>query len=163
VFSRVVGATLASADPVRLAALARLCERYLAEPELASIALAALVQLLGGPGGADGDSTEATHASMWLALVLRARGMFDEAIQVYEQAIKLQIRAVGPDHPTIGSTLGNIAAVLVKKNRLGEALGRLQEALRICTKAYGGSHRLTVMTARMCTRVAKLVSRQQPR
>jgi len=65
-----------------------------------------------------------------LALLLKSRGAYDEAKEIYERAINIQKVAFGPFHPDIASSLNNLAALLF-------AMGDVENAkVLYCTVAY---------------------------
>lgn len=58
-------------------------------------------------------------------------GNYMEAIQNYQEALKLFISVHGEEHKTVATTIGNIGNVYWKVGKLREAMTRLENSLRI--------------------------------
>ena len=55
----------------------------------------------------------------------------DEAMAVYEEALRIRRSALGPEAKEVGDTLNNMGVVLEKQGKLDEAMARYEEALGI--------------------------------
>ena len=64
-------------------------------------------------------------------------GQLDEALRLYNKALKIKRRACGADHEQVADMLFNIGAVLTVQGWHSEALEMLEEALRVYTRALG--------------------------
>ncbi len=56
-----------------------------------------------------------------LAELYRAQGKYTEAEPLYQRALAIVEKALGPEHPQVATVLGNYAALLHKLNRDAEA------------------------------------------
>lgn len=68
------------------------------------------------------------------------QGRDEEALQLYEKALKNQKEIFPPSHPSIASTLSNIAISYYSLSRIKESLNYTSQALAIYTEAYGEKH-----------------------
>ena len=57
-----------------------------------------------------------------LASLYRDQDRYGEAEPLYQRALAIDEKALGPDHPTVAEDLENYAALLRKMSRLDEAL-----------------------------------------
>jgi tetratricopeptide (TPR) repeat protein len=73
-------------------------------------------------------------------LLAEVEGRYEEAIAAQRRAVELKEKILGPDHPDVATSLGNLANVLAKVNRVSEALELSQRAVRIDEKALGADH-----------------------
>jgi len=48
-------------------------------------------------------------------LNFKTRGKYDEAESLYRQALALNEANLGPDHPEVGASLNNLAALCVRR------------------------------------------------
>ena len=63
---------------------------------------------------------------------------------MYLQALELDRRLLGHDHPSVAIRLNNLAALYKAQNRYNEAESRYLEAIEICDRALGPAHPDTV-------------------
>jgi tetratricopeptide (TPR) repeat protein/predicted Ser/Thr protein kinase len=89
-------------------------------------------------------------ATLWatteLARVASARGDFAGARALAEANLAATIRALGPDHPSVASTLNNLALVVEDTGDYAAAAGYLRRALAIKEKVGGSEAVWTAMT-----------------
>jgi tetratricopeptide (TPR) repeat protein len=73
-------------------------------------------------------------------LVLEKQGKFDEALELYEKALKTTIEALGLNHAAVADTYVNMANVEQQLGNFAKALELYQKALEIQLKCLGGAH-----------------------
>lgn len=64
-----------------------------------------------------------------LAIVLEANGYIDAAEQLYGQVIALWTKVLGPAHPNVSRTLGNLGDLYHRRKQLPEALEAYEVAI----------------------------------
>ena len=74
------------------------------------------------------------------ALYHQARAAWAEAEPLYERALAIGEKALGPDHPDLATRLNNLAELYRATGRLAEAEPLLERALAIGEKALGPHH-----------------------
>jgi len=74
------------------------------------------------------------------AKTLLDAGKYAEAVPKVEQAISLREAVLGPSHPEVAGSLGNLASLYLKMGKLDEAEPLLDRALRIQEAARGKDH-----------------------
>src|SRR5215467_6280131 len=67
-------------------------------------------------------------------------GKYAEATDIAKRALAIAEKTLGPDHPTVGSTLNNLAALYREQGSYGEAEPLMKRALAIDEKALGPDH-----------------------
>jgi tetratricopeptide (TPR) repeat protein len=72
-----------------------------------------------------------------LGILLREKGDLDGALNYAQQALKIDAKVYGPDHPTVAIRNNNIGMILKDKGDLDGALSYTQRALRIDENNYG--------------------------
>jgi len=83
------------------------------------------------------DSVGLLGQAMWYT----ARGRYTEAEQLYQRAIAIAQKVLGPDHPDFGTDLTNLAFVVYQaQGRYAEAEPLLKRALTIHETAHGPFH-----------------------
>ncbi|KAL3805648.1 hypothetical protein HJC23_005892 [Cyclotella cryptica] len=55
----------------------------------------------------------------------------DKAMELFQQALAMRIKCLGPDHVDVATTLNNIGRIYVQNDQFDRALGYYQDALRI--------------------------------
>eukprot|EP00741_Cyanophora_paradoxa_P009148 tig00000145_g8860.t1 len=95
-----------------------------------------------------------------LAMVLEAQGRLEEATHLYrarprppappplpapshgrrQRAVAVDEAALGPGHPDAAATLNNLAMLLHRQERLGEAEGLYRRALGVYERSLGSDH-----------------------
>jgi tetratricopeptide (TPR) repeat protein len=74
------------------------------------------------------------------AVSLRIAGEYSEVEPLYQKALEIQKRTLGPDHAAVGISLDNLAALYRAQGRLDEAEPLAVQALRMLEKALGPDH-----------------------
>ena len=72
------------------------------------------------------------------------RPRYAEAEPLYQRALKISEAALGPENPSVGIRLHNLAGLYRAQGRYAQAEPFLERALRIMEKALGPSHPSTV-------------------
>jgi tetratricopeptide (TPR) repeat protein len=85
------------------------------------------------------NDTEGAYLANQVFGPLRNLGNLAEAEQLLRQALSLDERNFGPDHPNVATCLNNLAALLHDSNRLQEAEMLYRRALAIDEKSFGAS------------------------
>ena len=75
-----------------------------------------------------------------LALVYRAQGRYEEAIELFELALQSDLKSFGEGHPTVARTRNNLALVYDNQGRYEEAIKLYQLALQSDLKSFGKDH-----------------------
>jgi tetratricopeptide (TPR) repeat protein len=75
-----------------------------------------------------------------LALLYRATGRYAQAELLYQRALAIGEKTLGPEHPTIASMLNNLALLYRATGRYAQAEPLHQRALAIDEKALGPEH-----------------------
>jgi len=71
---------------------------------------------------------------------LQARAQYAEGEPIYQNALALHERLLGPDHPEIVQTLSGLASLYYEQGKYGQAEPLYQRALVMCEQAQGMSH-----------------------
>src|SRR5207245_8375472 len=71
---------------------------------------------------------------------LQARAEFGLAKPLYERALKIRERVLGPDHPDTATSLNNLALLLRDQGELAAARPLLERALTISERVQGPDH-----------------------
>ena len=79
-----------------------------------------------------------------LALSLWHQGKYAEADPFYRQAIEIDEKALGGDHPTVATLYSNLAALLYTQGKHGEAEPMFRRALEISQASLGSDHPTTL-------------------
>jgi tetratricopeptide (TPR) repeat protein len=59
---------------------------------------------------------------------------------LFQRALALRERALGPDHPHVASSLNNLAALYQAQGRYGAAEALYQRTLALCQRVLGPEH-----------------------
>ncbi|MEX1362888.1 MAG: tetratricopeptide repeat protein, partial [Nannocystaceae bacterium] len=78
-----------------------------------------------------------------VGILARDEGKLDEARDSLEQALAIQQRSLGPDHPEVGRTLQGLGTVAKDQGELVQAYGYHAQALAIFEQAFGPDHPMT--------------------
>ena len=62
------------------------------------------------------------------------------SIPLYERALKISEKALGPNHPDVAENLNDLAKLYFKQGKYNEALPLYERALKITEKALGPDH-----------------------
>jgi len=72
--------------------------------------------------------------------IYHLQGKVDEAVRAHEEAILLKEKALGPEHPDVGLSEGNLGIALQDLGRNQEALAHEDRAIAILQAGYGAEH-----------------------
>ena len=75
-----------------------------------------------------------------IAMYWASKKDFDQALNYYDQALKIKIEALGNDDPSIGITLNNIGIVYYQLGNNGKAIEHYEKALQVKIKQLGDQH-----------------------
>ena len=70
----------------------------------------------------------------------RAQGRYAEAEPLYRRALEIHVKALGPDHPDVGQSLNNLAALYYDQGWYAEAEPLSKRSLAIHERALGPDH-----------------------
>jgi tetratricopeptide (TPR) repeat protein len=103
------------------------------------IAVAILALLFGPASQAVAQSSAADELNKKVVELYR-EGKFAEAVPLAQQALAIDEKALGPDHPDVATDLNNLAELYRNQGRYAEAEPLLKRALAIREKALGPDH-----------------------
>jgi tetratricopeptide (TPR) repeat protein len=106
------------------------CERFLPQAQ----ACAALVDEFGF------EFAEAARLFNQAGLFLTERARYAEAEPLYQRALRIWEKALGPEHPDVATSLNNLAELCRAQGKYAEAEPLHQRALGIREKALGPEH-----------------------
>jgi tetratricopeptide (TPR) repeat protein len=75
-----------------------------------------------------------------LGRLFHPKSLHAQAEPLYHRALAITEASLGPDHPTVGINLNNLAGLLQATNRLAEAEPFYRRALAIAEKTFGPDH-----------------------
>jgi tetratricopeptide (TPR) repeat protein len=75
-------------------------------------------------------------------------GNFSKALELYEQALRIQRAALGQDHHAVATTLWNMGALFKQQGDKARAKEAVERAQQIFTKQLGKDHPSTKGTAK---------------
>ena len=75
-----------------------------------------------------------------LAMVYKAQGRYAEAVELYQRALKFDLKSFGEDHPKVARTRNNLAKIYDAQGRYEEAIELYQLALQSSLKSFGEDH-----------------------
>ena len=107
-------------------------------------------------GGGE-DKEEEADAKLALANDLKDQGAYDEALELYYQAVELYTQVFGQDWPDLAKSYNNIGVVYEKKGDLENALLQYQKALEVFLAVFGQEHPLV---AASCQNIAAVYQKQ---
>ena len=81
-----------------------------------------------------------------LANLYKNQGKDEEALPLYQRALAIREKALGPEHPETARTLNNLANLYSVQGKDEEALPLYQRALAIREKIFGLDHPFTKST-----------------
>jgi tetratricopeptide (TPR) repeat protein/predicted Ser/Thr protein kinase len=93
--------------------------------------------LFAARGAGDLDALETRQR---LALVYHGQARYDEAQAILEEVLVTLERRRGPDHPSVGEVVGNLARLHKARGDTAAALPLYERALGILEKALGAKH-----------------------
>ena len=68
---------------------------------------------------------------------------YDKALPYYDQALAMNRKLLGEEHPTVGTTLNNIGLLYYNSAHYDKAARYFADAIAIARKAYGDTHPTT--------------------
>jgi tetratricopeptide (TPR) repeat protein len=83
---------------------------------------------------------EAARLFNQAGVYLGERARYAEAEPLYQRALVIREKALGPDHPGVAQSLNNLAELYYAQGKYAEAEPLLQRALRTWEKALGPEH-----------------------
>jgi tetratricopeptide (TPR) repeat protein/tRNA A-37 threonylcarbamoyl transferase component Bud32 len=89
---------------------------------------------------AGAESLDAIETHERLGLVYHGQERYDEAQRIFESVLQTVERVRGPDHPSVGQVVGNLARLHKARGRLEDALPLYERSLSILSKAAGPRH-----------------------
>jgi eukaryotic-like serine/threonine-protein kinase len=75
-----------------------------------------------------------------LGTVYFTEGSKEEAVRVMRESLSLKQRVLGPDHPDVGVSAGNLAIAQVELGQHEEALEHIEQSVRLLERGLGGEH-----------------------
>ncbi len=90
-----------------------------------------------GPAGGEATPREEARRLNQQAVELYQAGRYPEALSLAQRALELDEKALGPEHPDIAVSLGNLAGIYKASGAFEKALPLFQRALKIREKALG--------------------------
>jgi tetratricopeptide (TPR) repeat protein/transcriptional regulator with XRE-family HTH domain len=94
--------------------------------------------------GGTSDSLACASLDYKTAFYLYQRGQYTEAEQLFQYALQMRERALGPDHPDVAASLNRLALLFISQGKYIEAEPLFQRALQIWKRALGPDHPETV-------------------
>ena len=86
------------------------------------------------------ESEVAADLLLKTANYLYGRAQYEQAEPLYQRALAIREKALGPDHPSTAQSLNNLAALYASQGRYEDAEPLYQRALGIYEKALGPDH-----------------------
>jgi serine/threonine protein kinase/tetratricopeptide (TPR) repeat protein len=75
-----------------------------------------------------------------LGAVYYAQGDQETAISLMEQSVHLKAKVLGPDHPDVGTSEGNLAIALAELGKYQQALTHVQRSVELLEHGLGAAH-----------------------
>jgi serine/threonine protein kinase len=75
-----------------------------------------------------------------LGCVYSLQGRKEEVVQLMKESLRLKAKALGPDHPDVGISEGNLGLALRELGRADEALIHIDRAIGLQERALGAGH-----------------------
>jgi tetratricopeptide (TPR) repeat protein len=97
-----------------------------------------------------------------LAFTLSQKGDLDSAEPLYREALELEMRILGPDHPDVAVTQRNLAKLLIARKQFPEAEDLLRRCLDVRTRSLPASDIRTLVTRLDLARVLMAQGMQDP-
>ena len=79
-----------------------------------------------------------------MAIVRNELGEHQEALQLYDRALKIREATYGPQHSWVGDTLYNMALLQKRVGELQEAKALFLRSEQISAATYGADHAYTI-------------------
>jgi tetratricopeptide (TPR) repeat protein len=71
---------------------------------------------------------------------------FQQGEPLYKRMIAIDVKALGPDHPSVADDLSNLALLYISQQKYADAEPLLRRALAIYEKAYGKDNMIAIRT-----------------
>ena len=91
-----------------------------------------------------------------IGLAYYSKEAYDKAIEYCEQALAIERKKLGDDHPDVAASLNNIGVAYRNKGDYDKAIEYYEQSLAIRRKKLGPGHPDTVKTAKALRRVREL-------
>jgi hypothetical protein len=88
-----------------------------------------------------------------LASLLNREGKYGEAEGLLREALAINEKALGHEHPSLCPTLANLAVVTAYQGRVGEGTPLAERALRIALSRLGEDHPSTKQSQQILTQL----------
>ncbi len=90
--------------------------------------------------------TQTELSPMYKALddVLYKQNHYQDSELVYQRKVAIDLKALGPTHPSVGNDLNSLALLYVSQSRYKEAEPLLMRAMKIYEDAYGDTNLLSI-------------------
>ena len=75
-----------------------------------------------------------------LALLYDTQGKYAQAEPLYQRALAIDQKTLGPDHPDVATSLNNLALLYYNQSKYAQAEPLYERALAIAEKALGPEH-----------------------
>jgi len=89
---------------------------------------------------AEGETSNLARPLAIIGEFLDDMGLYPSALPFEKRALKIDEKALGPDHPNVATDLNNLAVLYYEQGKYAEALPLYQRALKIDEKALGPDH-----------------------
>src|SRR5579884_1176749 len=90
--------------------------------------------------------SEAASLLHKISVYLHDKALFSQAEPLYQDALRIYQKALGPEHPSTATTMDALASLYQAQGRYEQAEPLYQDALRIYQKALGPEHPSTAAT-----------------
>ena len=92
-----------------------------------------------------------------MAVVYKAQGEYEKALEHYGKALEVRERVLGSDHPDTAATYNNMALVYKAQGEYEKALDYYERALTVFKAKLGVNHRYTQITQRSVQHLKSLI------
>ena len=75
-----------------------------------------------------------------IAVVLWKQGKLAEAMELYQEVLRVRVATLGPEHPDVAATYLNMGAACNEMGKYVEAIEYYSSALSIFEKVHGPDH-----------------------
>eukprot|EP00729_Bicosta_minor_P033047 gene33047-biopygen7888 len=93
-----------------------------------------------------------------MANVLQLQGKSDEAMEMYQKALAIRIKALGPDHPSTADTYYNMALLAENQGQLAKALELFTSSFKCSNASLGADHQYTLDAKNAVDRVRGMMA-----
>jgi len=92
----------------------------------------------------DGETIAVAHLLHIIGMLLHDMAMYPSALPLKKRALEIEVKALGPDHPDVATSLNNLAGLYDSQGKYDEAEPLYLRALEVKEKALGPDHALEV-------------------